>query len=200
VSGAGDQVSALGNQQCADLLRENELLRAALAMAAAEAKQLREQHQNFEEQNANLANLYVASHQLHTSVDRATVLATIQEIIMNLIGSEQLVIYERGGDSVFRPAASFGLDEKCLAEVTGEYAVEKLGEGHVFTDPADRQPLTACVPLQVGDRVEGAILVFRLLEHKTSLEQVDHELFELLSVHASTALHCASLHAVMVAP
>lgn len=183
-----------------ELLHENEMLRAALAMAETEAEQLREQHQNFEEQNSNLANLYVASHQLHTSVDRATVLTTIQEIVINLIGSEQLVIYERGGDAVFRPAASFGLVEESLAEVTGEYAIEKLGEGHVFTDPADQQPLTACVPLQVGDRVEGAILVFRLLEHKPSLEQVDHELFELLSVHASTALHCASLHAVLGAP
>ncbi|HEX6098251.1 MAG TPA: hypothetical protein VF432_18125 [Thermoanaerobaculia bacterium] len=193
-------MSAGSAQQCAELLRENELLRAALATAEAEAEQLREKYQNFEEQNSNLANLYVASHQLHTSVDRATVLATIQEIVINLIGSEQLVIYERCRDSVFRPAASFGLDEQRLAEVTGEYAVEKLGKGHVFTDPADRQPLTACVPLQVGDRVEGAILVFRLLEHKPSLEQVDHELFELLSVHASTALHCASLHAVLGTP
>ena len=173
------------------LLRENEQLRA-------ENQRFADRYQHIEEQSSNLANLYVASYQLHTSVDRATVLNTIQEIVINLVGSEQLAIYERGSDSVFRPAASFGLDEERLAAVFGEYAVEKLGEGHVFLDPADRQPLTACVPLQIGDRVEGAILVFRLLEHKPELQPVDHELFELLAVHASTALHCASLHAEKV--
>ena len=40
----------------------------------------------------------------------------------------------------------------------------------------------------------GAILIFRLLEHKQELAPVDHELLELLAVHASTALYCATLH------
>jgi hypothetical protein len=206
------------------LLQENEKLRAVTAMlegdvlraeeqeraAAAELQRLRarfeevagenqrfaEQYQHIEEQSGNLANLYVASYQLHTSVDRAAVLIAIQEIVINLIGSEHLAIYDRNADGSFRLAAWFGFDEHRLAAVVkGEYAVEKLGEGHVFADPADRQPLTASVPLQVGENVVGAILVFRLLEHKPSLEQVDHELFDLLSVHASTALYCASLHA-----
>jgi nitrate/nitrite-specific signal transduction histidine kinase len=164
---------------------------------AGENQRFSEQYQYIEEQSANLANLYVASYQLHTSVNRSTVLNTIQEIVINLIGSEQLAVYERFGEDAFRLTASFGLDGTGLATiVTGEYAVEKLGEGHVFSDPADRQPLTACVPLQIGERAYGAILVFRLLDHKPSLQPVDHELFELLSVHASTALYCASLHAM----
>ena len=200
------------------LLRENEKLRATAAIAeeqqraaAAELERLRarfdevavenqrfaEQYQHIEEQSGNLANLYVASYQLHNSVDHDTVLTSIQEIVINLIGSEQLAIYERFGEEVFRLTASFGLDDTSLVTVLGgEYAVEKLGEGHIFTDPADRQPLTACVPLQIGERVQGAILVFRLLEHKPELQPVDHELFELLAVHASTALYCASLHAM----
>jgi nitrate/nitrite-specific signal transduction histidine kinase len=205
------------------LLRENEKLRAVAAMretdleraeerqrtATAELERLRarfdevagenqrfaEQYQYIEEQSSNLANLYVASYQLHTSVDRTTVLNTIQEIVINLIGSEQLAIYERSGDE-FRLAASFGLDEEqVMASVGGEFAVERLGDGHIFHEPADRQPLTASVPLRIDDRVIGAILVFRLLEHKPSLEAVDHELFELLAVHAATSLYCATLHA-----
>jgi len=175
---------------------ELERLRARFEEIAGENQRFAEQYQHIEEQSSNLANLYVASYQLHTSVDRAAVLSTIQEIVINLIGSEQLAIYERNGDAGFRLAASFGLDEPQLtASVTGEFAVEKLGEGHIFNDPAERQPITACVPLQIGERVVGAILVFRLLEHKPSLQPVDHELFELLAVHASTALYCASLHA-----
>lgn len=176
-------------------IAELERLRARFDEVAGENHRFAEQYQHIEEQSSNLANLYVASYQLHTSVDRTTVLNTMQEIVINLIGSEQLAIYERSGDE-FHLAASFGLDEtQVMATIGGEYAVEKLGEGHIFHEPAHRQPLTASVPLRVDEQVIGAILVFRLLEHKPALEAVDHELFELLAVHASTALHCATLHA-----
>lgn len=179
---------------------ELERLRARLDEVADENHRFAEQYQYIEEQSSNLANLYVASYQLHMSVDRTTVLNTIQEIVINLVGSEQLAIYERRGDE-FHVAASFGLDqERVMETVGGEYAVEKLGDGHIFHELDDRQPLTASVPLRIGERVIGAILVFRLLEHKPSLEAVDHELFELLAVHAATALHCASLHAQMHEP
>ena len=199
------------------LLRENEKLRAAVAVAeeqqraatgelerlrarfeevSGENQRFAEQYQHIEEQSSNLANLYVASYQLHANIERAAVLTSIQEIVINLVGSEQLAIYERDGDEHFRLAASCGLDEELLVGVVaGEYAVEKLGEGHIFMEPADQQPLTACIPMQIGERVTGAILVFRLLDHKPALQPVDYELFELLAVHASTALYCASLHA-----
>lgn len=198
------------------LLRENEKLRAAAAIAeeqhraavgelerlrtrfeevAGENQRFSEQYQHIEEQSSNLANLYVASYQLHTSVDREAVLTTIQEIVINLIGSEQVAIYQRGGGGQFRLAASFGLrDGQLGAHVGGEFAVEKLGEGHVFSDPAYAQPLSASIQLRVGDDVIGAILVFRLLEHKPALQPVDYELFDLLAVHASKALYCATLH------
>lgn len=179
------------------LAANNELqrLRTRFEEVAGENQRFAEQYQHIEEQSSNLANLYVASYQLHTSVDRETVLQTITEIVINLIGSEQLAIYERNGETGFALGQSFGFDtDLLLKSVGGEYAVEKLGEGHIFKDPMDREPLTACVPLKVGDDVVGAILVFRLLEHKLSLEVVDHELFDLLAVHASTALYCATLH------
>ena len=175
---------------------ELQRLRARFEEIAGENQRFAEQYQHIEEQSSNLANLYVASYQLHTSVDRAAVLQAIQEIVINLIGSEQLAIYERNGDAEFRLAASFGLgQDRLTAFVAGEYAVEKLGEGHIFGNPADREPLTACIQLRIGERVVGAILVFRLLDHKPALQPVDYELFDLLAVHASTALYCASLHA-----
>lgn len=202
------------------LLRENEKLRTAAAIAeeqhraaAGEAERLRarfeaiavenqrfaEQYQHIEEQSSNLANLYVASYQLHTSVDRATVLNTILEIVINLVGSEELAIYQCKDGTEFGLASSFGLEPTQLLKVVeGEYAVEKLGEGHIFRDPAERRPLTACIHLVVDNRVIGAILVFRLLEHKTALQQNDYELFDLLAVHASVALYCATLHGQVV--
>jgi hypothetical protein len=79
---------------------------------------------SIEEQSSNLANLYVASYQLHTSRPRRGA-DRDQEIVINLIGSERLAIYERDGDAGYRLAASFGLDqEQLLPLVNGEYAVE----------------------------------------------------------------------------
>ena len=177
-------------------VEELERLRDRLEQVAGENQQFAEQHQYIEQQSSNLANLYVASYQLHTSVDRAAVLAAIQEIVINLIGSEELAIYERNDDGEFQLTGSFGLDlDRVSRFITGEYAVERIGEGHIFADPADRVPLTAHVPLQIGEQVIGAILVFSLLDHKPELQPVDHELFDLLAVHASTALYCSRLHA-----
>jgi nitrate/nitrite-specific signal transduction histidine kinase len=215
-------------QYTASLLRENEKLRAIVAMiesdnrrseeqhraAVAELDLLRsrfhtvaeeneryaEQHQQIETQSSNLANLYVASYQLHSSVEREAVLGAILEIVINLVGSEQVAVYERTPlKDTFKLATSFGIDDERLAGFTlGDGAIaRRLANAEIFTDDeaaGGEDRLTACVPLKVGGELIGAILVFRLLDHKTSLQPVDHELFELLAVHASTALYCASLH------
>jgi nitrate/nitrite-specific signal transduction histidine kinase len=199
------------------LLRENEKLRAAAAIAeeqhraaageldrlrarfeeiAVENERFATQYHSIEEQSSNLANLYVASYQLHASVDRHTVLNAIQEIVINLVGSEQLAIYECNEEAEYELASSFGLDPSHLLTIVGgEYAAERLAEGHIFGDPSQRQPLTACITLQIDNRAIGGILVFRLLEHKAALQPVDYELFDLLGVHAAVALYCAALHA-----
>jgi len=52
--------------------------------------------------NTNLANLYVALHQLHGGIDRQQVLAAIREIVINLIGSEDFAIFERDGEQRLR--------------------------------------------------------------------------------------------------
>lgn len=214
-------------QYTASLLRENEKLRGSLAAlesdyrraieenracsselsrlrehletVAVENQEYLERYQQVEQHSSNLANLYVASYQLHTSIDHDTVLNTIQEVVINLIGSEELAIYERNGDAEFRLASSFGVDEHRLAAfIPGQGPIgQKLAAGQVFTGGSDipgLEKLTACVPLKVGDYVNGAILIFSLLEHKQSLQPVDVEMFDLLAVHAASALYCASLH------
>jgi hypothetical protein len=174
---------------------ELDRLRARLDEVAVENRRFAESYQHIEEQSGNLANLYVASYQLHMSVDRSVVLNAIQEIVINLIGSEQLAIYECDENADYTLAASFGFDHgQVYTQLSGDSAAAELNLGRIFVDGVDAPPLTACVPLQIDGRVVGAIVVFRLLEHKAALEQVDHELFDLLAVHASTALYCASLH------
>ena len=194
------------------LLRQNEKLRAEIVSTAAELERLRaklddveqenrryaEAHIQAETHNGNLANLYVASYQLHASVDRDTVLQTIQEIVINLIGSEEIAIYERAGDD-FCLISAFGVEgTKLLKFRLGDGPIGRtLGAGETFINSLARggvNDLTACVPLKVNEAIIGGILIFRLLEHKRELAPVDHELLELLAVHASTALYCATLH------
>jgi hypothetical protein len=51
------------------------------------------------------------------------------------------------------------------------------------------------VPLSIREKVVGVILVWDLLAQKTSLADVDYELFNLLGGHAAFALFGAKLNA-----
>jgi chromosome segregation ATPase len=182
--------------------QELDRLRAKFDDVAQENEKYVTQYHQIEYHSSNLSNLYVASYQLHSSVDRRTILETIQEIVVNLIGSEEVAILEADAETGdFRMVASFGVDAARLNRANSGNAqiVKRIAAGELFIDDVAgnaEDALTALVPLKIEDRVIGAIVVFRLLEHKQGLQPVDHELFELLSVHASTALYCANLHEV----
>ncbi len=71
-----------------------------------------------------------------------------------------------------------------------EAAVERAlltGVSHVATGDAPVAP-AACVPLMLGDRAVGVVVVFQLLEQKRRFLTVDRELFKLLGAHAAVAL------------
>jgi hypothetical protein len=180
--------------------RELDLMRSRFDDVERENESYATQYCQIETQSSNLSNLYVASYQLHATVEREAVLNTIQEIVVNLIGSEEVAVFEHNEVSgEFCIASSFGVNDSRLKRFKagdGPMGVQ-LRNGEVFVNhhaTGGDDKLTACVPLKIGERVIGAILVFRLLEHKQGLQPVDHELFELLSIHASTALYCAKLH------
>jgi predicted RNase H-like nuclease (RuvC/YqgF family) len=75
-------------------------LELAVERVRAESEQYLAQYAEVEMHNANLANLYVASYQLHGTLERETVLGSMQEIIVNLVGSEEFAICEIEGDAV----------------------------------------------------------------------------------------------------
>jgi hypothetical protein len=160
-----------------------------------------------EQENSNLANLYVASYRLHGTLDRREVLDVIQEIVTNLIGCEEIAIFETDPDcAAVTLVHSCGIDPKAHDEVGfGEGLIGQTvasGETYVAVDgaPAPAEAgLTACIPLKLGDRVTGAIALFRLLPQKAELGALDRELFELLGTHAATALYCSGLEARLAA-
>jgi transcriptional regulator with GAF, ATPase, and Fis domain len=190
------------------IYHEQSDLRRQLAEVEAANQHSSRQYFEVEQQNNNLANLYVASYQLHSTLDRGEVLAAIQEIVINLIGSEELAIYELGADgTALRLVGSFGIDPVAYATVplgsgiigrtavSGEiYLSGNPGKGNDFARAPREANLTACVPLKLGDQVSGALAVFRLLPQKNGLEAIDYELFNLLAAHAGTALYLTRLH------
>jgi GAF domain-containing protein len=171
-----------------------------------ENQRFSEKYVEVEQHNANLANLYVASYRLHSTLNRKEVLETIQEIIINLIGSEELGIFELGPESrALNLVSSFGIESERYRNIalgsglignvalTGEtYLAEHVnGNGAAGAARAEEAHLTSCIPLKVDGNVTGAIAIFRLLQHKDGLQEVDHELFQLLATHAATALYCS---------
>ncbi|HEV8269529.1 MAG TPA: hypothetical protein VGR00_14895, partial [Thermoanaerobaculia bacterium] len=67
------------------LEEREEGLRRRLAEIEAENRRYAERYAEIERQSGDLANLYVASYQLNSTVERAQVLTTIKEIVINLI-------------------------------------------------------------------------------------------------------------------
>jgi GAF domain-containing protein len=152
-----------------------------------------------ERQNAHLASLFVACHELLASADREDVLTTILEIVTNLIGSEEVAIFECD------PPTGQLVLAACRGMVDDRYQRIPIGSGAIGRVAASGRPylaaesgepaaasenpeLTACIPLRVQERVIGVVAIFRLLPQKNGFTRVDEELFELLGAQAATAL------------
>lgn len=176
------------------------LLKERLERVERESRNYSARYVEVEQQNTNLANLYVASYQLHGTMNRPAVLAAIKEIIINLIGSEELAIWELDmPTSSLHLVDSFGVDEVLWDRValgtgivgnaakTGERFVRGQSNAAPF---GSERTITAAIPLKLDDRVIGVIGIFSLLRQKTQLESVDYELFDLLASHAASALFC----------
>jgi len=186
------------------LEQREEGLRRRLSEIEAENRRYAERYAEIERQSGDLANLYVASYQLNSTVERAQVLTSIKEIVINLIGSENFGVFERESETGdLHLATSFGIDTDAFATLTpGETRRDELmTSGALFVaDPNEPFPgLLASIPLNLDGELIGVIAIFGLLAHKPALESVDLELFDLLAAHASRALYCANLHAARVA-
>jgi hypothetical protein len=170
-----------------------------------EREQNAEHHAMIEEQNNNLANLYVASYGLHGTLSTHDILCTIKEIVTNLVGSEELAIFELSDqDNELKLIDSIGVDTDALQTISSDQGF--IGHAMQTGRPCvpnhepeieglpHEEKLTACIPLMVSDVAHGAIAIFGLLQQKTELADLDFELFDLLGTQAANALYTAQLH------
>ena len=154
-----------------------------------------------EQELNDTALLYVASYQLQARAEPKEVLRHVRELLEQLVGVESFALYLGAPGSTVQPIAHKGLTDAELAPLrTTEGALETvfsrktplMVEGSPLPRGTLQAPL-AVVPLMLGDRVIGAIVIVNLFPHKTSWAQVDQQLLHLLSSHAASALVAAHL-------
>lgn len=155
-----------------------------------------------ESEFANLANLFVASNQLHASLSPRGVVRRIKEVLAQLVGAESYAMYLLNADGTeLVPIASEGMSGDALLPLrTEESAVGSvLKKGSAEVDEERDSSLldlanpAAVVPLVVDDSPVGAIAIFATLAQKTRFSTTDFELFKVLGQHAAAALVSASL-------
>jgi hypothetical protein len=192
---------ALAREALDQRSKEEERLRERLQEIEREHRRICDDYVVVEERNTDLASLFVALSRLHGTLERAEVMAAIQEIVTNIVGSEEMAVYELSpGSRELELAWAFGVDGTRQPRV-------RLGEGVIGRVTAQGEPfvaweracaeepaLTACIPLKVGERVTGALAIYQLLGHKAVLGNLDRQIFDLLGAHAGAALYFTVLH------
>jgi hypothetical protein len=159
--------------------------------------------QEVESEFANLANLFVASNQLHSSLSPRGVTRRIKEVLAQLVGAERYCMYLANTDSTeLIPIAYEGVAGSSLTPV--KIADSELGQAllkgaasisdHDPTQGSITRP-AAIIPLSVDEKTVGVIAIFSTLAQKKRFDTVDFELFKLLGQHAAAALVSASLFA-----
>ena len=153
---------------------------------------------------ANLASLYVASNQMHSTLSLRGVIRQIKEMLAQLVGARAFALYFVSDDgSTLVPIAHEGVRTADLGPVrVGEGPIGRAftsGTSDVAEDAdvsaCNIQSPAACVPLRVEERVIGVAALFSTFEQKTRFLPVDYEFFKLLAAHAASAIVAARLFA-----
>lgn len=168
----------------------------------AHSNQFSERFQQVESEFSNLANLFVASNQLHASLSPRGVMRRIKEVLAQLVGAEAYVVYFANPEGTeLVPIAAEGVsgddlvNQPIRSSLVGQVHQSGVAAIDEEGDPSRgtiRNP-PAVLPLSVDDRVIGVIAIFATLAQKTRFTTLDYELFTLLRRQAAAALVSASL-------
>lgn len=149
-----------------------------------------------ERQASQLINLYVATYQLHASLETSDVRAAIADIAVNLLGAERYTIWLKDDAGQLwpapeganareprEPAAAYSggdsLIDACLAQNAPQFGPQPGSESMV------------ALPFVRSGEAVGVLVVEAFLRHKPGLEASDHELLDMMAAHAASALVAA---------
>jgi transcriptional regulator with GAF, ATPase, and Fis domain len=190
-------------EKIAVLEQEKSQILAQIKRVEEENADFANRYVDIENENNMLANLYIASYQLHSTLDFNEVLQIITEIVINLIGAEEFAIMLLDEKvNKLHAVATEGLRKEEIPKIElGEGIIgqmAKTGENYFIDDMEHYQkdmtnPLV-CIPLKIKEHVIGVIVIYCLLEQKSHFADVDYELFTLLAGHAATAIFSSKLY------
>lgn len=171
---------------------ELRILRQELLEAHRELNRLRTQNEQLVGSNRDLSSLLastdkrsgelvkiiVAFRRLLDSDDAASALRCIEEIVINIIGSENFVVLLLDERDMARPVAGFG---------------DALTQAHVRLPLLDELHRSAArlVPLYIADELVGGIAIAELLPHRDALNYNDDQVLNLLSRYAASVIMAA---------
>lgn len=195
-----------------DLLRTIEGLEAERNALVARSQALEasrqrttERQQEIEQEVNDLANLYIATVQLHASLSVRRVVRHLRDMCGQLVGALGFVIYllDEQGENLL-PIAHEGVEPASVVVIpmgqgpVGDAAVTGIprireAEGTDLIHGTHDDPV-AVIPLNVEGQPIGAISILSLLGQKHGWASVDRELFQLLGTQAGVALIAANLY------
>ncbi len=158
-----------------------------------------------------LMRLNAASARLIQSIEAGDVFDAIAEIIANLIGSEEIAVFDfHPSRQDFSLAWSLGVEADalkpflCGAGMFGRAVQQGMSQFQERQPEAALLPfeknLTACVILKCSREIVGVIGIFGLLPQKNGLEWSDYELFKFLETYAAVAIQYQRLQGRQVSP
>jgi len=176
-------------------------LKEDLAAAEQDMNELATRLVDTENQRGRLMNLYVATYQLHATLDVEEVISTIAEISRDLVGAEKFALLLRDdGEGKCEIALTRGLDGEDK-RFTGDFycggdpLVDRtLGDGVLRMESEAGSDALAVVPLSVQGAIVGAVVVLKLFDHKGAFGPEDRDLLDLLAAHAASALLAARMY------
>jgi hypothetical protein len=185
------------NQQ---LKAELELLTQRLADLEKKSNKFRRRYEDIEQYNMALSNVYIASNQLHSTLDFAEVVKKAEEILWNFVASPAFAIFlrnEKSGDLqlVGGQGVEGRFPNEAHVQATGMMA-DAISEGvSLFIDGQVSGDPLACVPLRIEERgVVGLIAIYEIEAHKEGLTDLDKELFDLMASQTATAMSSSKVY------
>lgn len=172
-----------------------------MARLETEREELATRLVEVEHQVGRLMTLYVATYQLHATLDPADVQSTIAEITVNLLGAERFALLLRDDDTggleiKLQEGAIDATWSGATTYAGGDPLIDaSLVDGMLRFGPVESSPVLVVVPLRVQDVTVGALVITKLFEHKGKLDEEDRELLDLLGAHAASALFASRVYA-----
>lgn len=186
------RIDGLEEERRALLERSNEL--------AETSRESQRRSTEVEAELHDLANLYIASSHLHSTLSLKRVVRHLAELLQQLVGAEAFVIYISDPDGQrAHPIHVEELDSAPDVEV-GEGAIGVVMATRVPRIASTPHPAgsldapIAIVPILIRDVCVGVIAIASVFAQKERWAEVDREFLRLLGNHAGTALVAATLY------